>query len=244
MMNKLRWFRALPFWLALRLLLYFLLRRLLKLPITFSYAQGSEDLISDHYLRYHCGVTGTGTYVDVGCNRPVKFSNTFELYLRGWRGINIDANRELIEECRRVRKEDVSICAAISDDVREVTFHRAKDDAVSTIDETRLVEWKKHFEFDDSDQETVVTQTLTSVLQANLAEGRGVDLLSVDVEGHDLQVLKGLDFEKYRPKVVIIEIHDLHTVSENEVCRYLTSKGYVLQAFAVLSAYFVDGSRR
>lgn len=243
MRNKLAWFKALPFWLALRLILFSVMRRILKLPITFSYAQGSEDLIADYYLRYIFDLNRPGTYVDVGCNTPVRYSNTFELYLRGWRGINIDANRDLIKECKRVRKQDICICAAVSDSEREVIFHKAKSDAVSTIDEERLVEWKKHFEFSDDDQETVITQTLTSVLDQNLDSGRSVDLLTIDVEGHDFQVLKGLDLERYRPKLIIIEIHELDSVKDNEIYRYLKANGYELKAFAIMSAYFVDERR-
>jgi FkbM family methyltransferase len=241
MKNKLALFKALPFWLASGMILLSLVRRVFRIPVTFSYSQGSEDLIADHYLRYQFGMGMTGTYIDVGCNAPVRYSNTFELYTRGWRGINIDANVDLINRCKHVRKQDISLQAAISDGEREVTFHKSKDDAVSTIDEERLVEWKKNWEFSDEDQETVVTKTLTSVLDANLPSGTNIDLLTIDVEGHDLQVLKGLDLAKYRPKVIIIEIHALDKVQDNDIYKYLTANGYTLKAFAILSAYFVDG---
>ncbi len=243
MNNQLRWIRSLPISLAIRMTALFAIRKFFRLPVTFSYSQGAEDLIAEYYLRYQFEMNGPGTYVDVGCNAPVRYSNTFDLYLRGWRGINIDANRDLIEECRRVRKQDISICAAVSDSEREVTFHKAKSDAVSTIDEDRLAEWKKHFEFADADQETVVTQTLTSILDANIETGRNIDLLTIDVEGHDLHVLKGLDLSKYRPKVIIIEIHELDSVKDNEIYKYLSENGYLLKAFAILSAYFVDDRR-
>ena len=239
MWDKLDWFNALPFWLAFRVRLLSLVRRLLRIPVTFSYSQGAEDIIMPHIWRYHFSQTEPGRYVDVGCNAPIRYSNTFELYLRGWRGINIDANRDLIDECTRVRKEDICIRAAVSDAVREVTFHKAKDDAVSTIDETRLVEWKKHFDFADEDKETLKTQRLTEILDANLA-GSNIDLLTIDVEGHDMQVLRGLDFAKYRPKIIIIEMHEFREIESSDIYRHLTSIGYELKYFAILNAYFVD----
>jgi len=240
MKNKLALFKALPFWLATGLTLLSAIRKIFRVPVTFSYSQGCEDLIADHYLRYKFGVGMTGTYVDVGCNAPVRYSNTFELYTRGWRGINIDANADLVKECLNVRKQDVSLRAAVSDTEREVTFHKSKSDAVSTIDEERLVEWKKNWEFADEDRETLVTRNLTSILEENLANGSDIDLLSIDVEGHDFPVLRGLDLEKYRPKVIIIEIHSLETVHDNEIYKYLAGNGYSLKAYAILSAYFVD----
>ncbi|MBK7706921.1 MAG: FkbM family methyltransferase [Acidobacteria bacterium] len=60
---------------------------------------------------------------------------------------------------------------------------------------------EKHWDFADEDRETVVTKTLTSILDASLPDGSSVDLLSIDVEGHDLQVLKGLDSQNTGPRL-------------------------------------------
>src|SRR5258708_12456014 len=240
MKRKLALFKALPFGLASGMILLSLVRRIFRIPVTFSYSQGAEDLISDHYLRHQFGMGMTGTYVDVGCNTPVRYSNTFELYTRGWRGINIDANRNLIAECNRLKKDDISITAAISDNEHEAIFHRSKESAVSTIDEERLLEWKKTWEFADEDRETVFTKTLTSILDENLPVGFNVDFLTIVVEGHDFPVLRGLDLSKYRPNVITIDIHALDSVKDNEIYKYLSANGYVLKAYAVLSAYFVD----
>lgn len=65
-------------------------------------------------------------------------------------------------------------------------------------------------------------------------------MLSVDVEGHDLQVLNGLDFECYRPKVIVIEMRGLQGIENTEIYNFLTKRGYCLLYFSILSAYFVD----
>jgi FkbM family methyltransferase len=234
------WLKSLPFGLAVRLILLWAARRITGLPVGFSFAQGAEDIIIPYIARYHFGLKGAGKYVDVGCNAPVRYSNTFLLYLIGWRGINIDANATLIAECKRVRLQDVCVRAAVSDLEREVIFHKGKDDSVSTIDETRIVEWKKHFEFSDDDQEMVTTRTLTSILDEHWAEGDVMDLLSIDVEGHDFQVLKSLDLDRYRPRIIVIEMHEFDHIAESEIFTYLTQNGFQLKFFAVLNAYFVD----
>ena len=235
MKNQLAWFKSLPFGLTVRLISLYLVRKVFRIPVTFSFSQGAEDIILG-YLP----LSGTGTYVDVGCNEPVRFSNTFNLYLQGWRGINIDANSELINKCKKIRKRDISICAAVSDTEREVTFHKAKISSVSTIDEERLVEWKKLWTFAEEDKETVITRTLTSILDENLTAGSQIDLLSIDDEGHDFQVLKSLDLARYKPKVIIIEIHTIDKISETDIYQYLSANGYKLKYYAVLNAYFVD----
>jgi FkbM family methyltransferase len=240
MKNQIKWLSSLPFGLATKLVWMSVARKLTGLPITYSYAQGAEDIIIPHLATYHVGLSGPGRYVDVGCNEPVRYSNTFALYLLGWRGINIDANADLIRECRRVRKEDTCIRAAVSDSEREVVFHKAKEHAVSTIDEERLVEWKKRFEFSDDDQETVTTRTLTSILDEHWTDGDAIDLLSIDVEGHDLRVLKSLDLAKYRPKIIVIEMHSIENMTETDIYQYLTTNGFEFKFYAVLNSYFVD----
>src|SRR5215203_3594117 len=128
MREKLLWFKSLPFGLALRLFTLFVIRRVVRLQVNFTFSEFAEDIITNHF---HLGKTGT--FVDVGCNEPVNFSNTFNLYLLGWRGINIDANQALIDKCKRVRKLDKCIRAAVSDEEKEAYFYKAKNPLISTI---------------------------------------------------------------------------------------------------------------
>src|SRR5580765_8223162 len=140
---NIEWFKALPASLALRLTLIYYARSLLRIPAYFSFAQGAEDFIIRLITAFQVEVSEPGYYVDVGCNLPVTDSNTFDLYLRGWRGLNIDANRDLIQICDKYRKRDINVSAAISDSEREVVFHRSATHLVSTIDENTFAKWKE-----------------------------------------------------------------------------------------------------
>lgn len=64
--------------------------------------------------------------------------------------------------------------------------------------------------------------TLSSILDGidNIPE---IDFFSLDVEGYELEVLKGLDFSKYRPKYILVE-----TSKFNEIDEYLTKNNYKL----------------
>jgi len=55
-----------------------------------------------------------GRYVDLGCFHPTRFNNTFKMYKKGWRGMNIDLNPLTIELFDFARPEDINICSAIS----------------------------------------------------------------------------------------------------------------------------------
>ncbi len=235
MRQKIRWFSLLPFSWAFRLFLLYVIRRILRLEVGFSYSEFSEDLILNHIQGM-----GKGTYVDVGCNEPIHFSNTFSLYLSGWTGINIDANEELIRKCRRIRKKDISVCEAVSDQIKEVTFFQARNALVSTIDNDYYNAdpgwWERNTEL----RRVVRTKTLTSILDEQLTPGRNIDLLSVDVEGHDLKVLQGLDFLRYRPKVIMVEMRDIENTADNEIHKFLAAKEYALFAFSVLTAIYIE----
>lgn len=105
-------------------------RRLLRLALTRgllrwldpdlipSYAQFGEDRVIDSFF----GGRDHGFYVDVGCNRPIAYSNTWKLYLRGWRGIAIDANPTLIAEYARMRPDDIVLAQVISTSSAPVDF--------------------------------------------------------------------------------------------------------------------------
>lgn len=242
---ELHLFRSLPATLALRLILLSLTRDILRIPAVFSFSQGAEDILIPDIAKGMLGITNAGNYVDVGCNAPMHYSNTFNLYMRGWRGLNIDANCELIKECRRVRREDVSICAAVSDSEREATFYRSKDThLVATIDEKQLSEWKKHWDYAKEDEEIIHTKTLTSILDEHWKYGNSIDLLTVDVEGQDFNVLKGLDFEKYRPKIIVIEKYiAFEDVVQSDVYLFLAAKGYRLKNYAFVNLFFWDAKQ-
>jgi FkbM family methyltransferase len=240
--KNLQLFRALPANFAARIILFSFVKRLLRIPAIPSFSQCGEDILIRWATAGQLGLSDPGNYVDVGCNLPLTDSNTLDLYLRGWRGINIDANREMIHEFRRVRRQDVSVCAAVSDCEREVTFHKSRTHLVSTIDEKTLTEWKKNWEFRDEDEEKVRTKTLTSILDEHWRYGNTIDVLTIDVEGQDFQVLKGLDFEKYRPKLIVIETYEFDRIRETDIYRFLTAKGYHLRHLAYLNAYFTDGT--
>ena len=231
-------FERLPLGLALRLAALFAVKRALAIPANLSFSQTGEDRILSFFLHER-----TGFYVDVGCNDPLRYSSSFLFYLKGWRGIAIDANDVIVDRFRRTRKRDLCVAAAVSNSERDVTFHRSESDAVSTIDEDVLEEWQDKWKFRPEDQVAARTKTLTSILQEALPDQTiDIDFMTIDVEGHEFQVLSGLDFSRYRPRLITVEIHDLKTIFLNRIYLLLTGKGYSLVGYVTMNAYFLDDS--
>jgi len=82
---------------------------------------------------------------------------------------------------------------------------------------------------------------INEVLQKNLS--RGPDLLSVDTEGFDEKILRSLDFEKYRPKVICAETLEPGTNNLVQgIVSFLGSKDYSVRGSTFVNTVFVDNS--
>src|SRR5262249_52479725 len=90
--------------------------------VRFSYSHYGEDLIVLHLLREKRSKSQKGIYVDVGAFDPAWFSNTLLLHQHGWKGINIEANPDRLEQFKRHRPHDINLCAVASDRPRDVVF--------------------------------------------------------------------------------------------------------------------------
>jgi FkbM family methyltransferase len=236
-MNRLAvFFESLPPVLAMRMATVYALKRVVNADASINYSQTGEDAI----IRSLMDESIPGIYVDVGCHDPIRSSNTLSLYLHGWHGVNIDANPKLIDRFKATRLRDVAVCAAISDTEKDVVFHEFDDALVSTLSEEMLPEWQRKWR--KVRERMVRTRTLDSVLQEHLRPGEQIDLLSVDVEGHDLNVLRSIDLDRFRPKLIVVEIHqlDLDLMRDHPVIRHLAGQGYRQVAYDSLNGYFVD----
>jgi FkbM family methyltransferase len=204
---------------------------------TISYSQCGEDLI----LKTIFGKNQRkGFFVDVGCNNPIQKNNTFKLYLKGWKGINIDGNPDLIKKFRSIRKRDISINEIISNEQKEVIFyqddqnHELSSMDISTGEQLksnnpRVKEIKR------------VSKTLENVLDQYLA-GERIDLLCVDVESHDLEVLKSNNFQKYRPRIICVEYGgDYSSLQDSELHAVFTNNGYRPITFSYPNVFYKDG---
>ena len=83
---------------------------------------------------------------------------------------------------------------------------------------------------------------MTEILDNHLPQNQEIDFLSIDVEGLDFMVLKSNDFEKYKPKVILIEIlqSSLSDIENNEISQYLEKYDYSIYAKAVNTVIFIS----
>jgi FkbM family methyltransferase len=228
-------FKRLPFLIAVKILFSHYTTRLFNRNANVCYSQTGEDLIINHFL----GKINNGFYIDVGCNDPVYISNTFYFYLKGWKGICIDANESLINKFAKIRPKDIAVYAAVSDKRSEVTLFEFEQNHYNTIEASVFEKVKDGLIV--KNKKTVTTQTLDEILKGNLPKERQIDLLFIDVEGHDFAVLKSIDLAKYSPRMIVIEIHNLnlYNIKDDIIVSYLKNYNYDLVGYVTMNAYFL-----
>ena len=156
-----------------------------------------------------------GNYVDLGCFHPTRSNNTFQFFKNGWKGLNIDLNPVTIDLFNYARPSDINICAAVSNKKTKKKLYFLGDlDSKNTIDLNHKNWVSKHFKIDKKDfkLKNVQTTTLGQILKKY--NFFNIDFLNIDIEGHELEVLKSFDFNKFKINVICIEILNFNKISE------------------------------
>lgn len=196
---------------------------------SFSFSQDGEDMILKAFFEED--KKHKGFYVDVGAHHPYRFSNTAYFYKKGWRGINIEPTPTLIQSFKRYRKKDTNLNLGISNEDSSLTFYQFNESALNSFAE--ILSKERHNE--DNNYRIINTiqvdcYKLSTILDNYLPEGRIIDFFTIDVEGYDLEVLKSNNWEKYRPKFILIEQNlkefNIENFSQDDIYIYLQSLNY------------------
>lgn len=205
-----------------------------------SFSEAGEDMILDRLVDL-CGLTYPNMhYIDIGIASPKYGDNTYYAYLRGARGILVEADPGPIDLIRGIRKEDQVLNRAIFEkDNEEITFYVCPEaPGLSSVHKEHIKEWPKELQL--TTQEVKVRSiTINHVFE--MLESP-CDILSIDIEGYDFQALSRLDFEKYRPKMVVVELLDSHWCREDndKIVELLSDNGYVMYGKTRPNGIFVQ----
>lgn len=204
------------------------------------YSHSGCDLIVMNLLEL-LGIRHTATYLDIGAHHPTIISNTALLYESGLRGVNVEANPNLMQAFFRERPLDLNLNLGIAPKSGEMDFYFIdKWSGRNTFSQEAADGFVRDFpSFRISEVQKIPTLTLNDLVNKHCKE-KFPDFLSVDIESLDYDVLKGADFSQDHPRIVCAE-----TVSHNGTQNYLsfremmTDRGFVTYCRTVSDAIFV-----
>ena len=186
-----------------------------------SYSISNVDLILERIFSK----IKNGIYIDIGCNHPIKYNNTYLLYKKGWKGINIDLDIESIKEFKKFRPQDTNICAVVSakDGIKKNIYIYHSRSAINTVSK-KLVDKRS-----TKPKQIVerVTRSLNNIIENTNFKNKKLNLLSIDIENYEYQVLSSFNFNKYKPDVVVAEIHN---IKQKNLEIYTQSLDFILKS--------------
>ncbi len=199
-----------------------------------SYALSNVDLIIERIFKKKI----KGIFIDVGCNHPIKYNNTYLLYKKGWNGINIDLDEDSIKQFNKLRSRDINVQTLITsydDEEKELYFYH-KRSAINTVSkvlaESRNIQYKEI--------KKIKGKSLNSIIEGSKFKNLKIDLLSIDIENYEYQALKNFNFEKYNIDIIVTEITDtniknletvnlsLNNIMETDLYKLLINNNYKL----------------
>jgi len=168
-----------------------------------SYSLSSVDLIVDRLFSN----ISKGIYIDIGCNHPIKYNNTYLLYKKGWNGINIDLDKESINEFNSLRKKDYNIqelVGSVDGEEKEIYYYHERS-AINTV--SKALADKR-----ETKPQKIIkkkTKSLNKIIESSPFNNKKINFMSIDIENYEYEVLKYFNFQKYEIDVIVTEYTDM-----------------------------------
>lgn len=191
-----------------------------------------DQIVIDHFFAGR----RTGTVIEVGAAKPDFLSIGAGFRAVGWRVISVEPNPDFAKLHRDLGHEIVEVAAGdVDEDDVEFTIARGIDlqyeGGEITAESFSSLGIRGQFQdmfttlSDRFKTETIrVKKRRLSTILAELPAIQSVDVLAIDVEGWELECLRGFPFDKLAPKVAIVE----NLFTEPEVGLFMEGQGYTL----------------
>lgn len=205
-----------------------------------SYAQCGEDLLAAYLVTGLLGIEKPA-YLDIGAHHPWHLSNTYAFYLKGYRGVCVEPDPALFERIRRARPRDVCLNVGVGgrretkdlfvlDDAGLNTFSEQTRDAIEARGSAK-----------------VTTSVRVEIVAVNdlLAEHfrPWPNFVSLDTESMDLEILRAIDFDRYRPEAFCVETLAYPELKKiPEIGHFMRSVGYEVYADTYINTLFVESA--
>lgn len=191
-----------------------------------THSQFGQDLF---VLEYIFKNKNTGFFIDIGGNHPIHCNNTFLLEKKGWTGIALEP-QEFLRKLWKDARSTPCLPYAIGPENKTITFVEGlEEDGLSGVQGHNKVTKASH---------AIQVEQITLTQLAKQYNIDYIDYVSIDVEGYEMEVLKGIDFDSLNIKVIGIENDIAFTwlpilgkklgaeLGSNSLRNFIISKGY------------------
>jgi FkbM family methyltransferase len=207
-----------------------------------SYAQHGEDLVLLNILQTYLGVPQIA-YLDIGAHEPILYNNTFLFYERGHRGVLVEPNPDLWGMLSQTRPGDVLVQGGIGVEGKdtEADFYVVTSSRLNTFSKEEAEKYAPRTE-GKIKIEKVLRLPLLDVNRLMEKHWNGPPhVVSLDVEGFELPILKSIDWKRYRPPVLCIETLGFGMRRVNaQILELMAAQGYEVRGGSFVNTIFVD----
>jgi len=203
--------------------------------------EGEDQILRRIFERQSCGF-----YVDIGAHHPKRFSNTYLFYRKGWTGINVDAMPGSMQAFKKMRPRDINLEFGVGSKEGDFEYYVFNEPALNGF--SKELSYERHSSESNYKVVEVVKmkmKPLSKILEEYLPSGQVVDFLSIDIEGLDLDVLMSNDWQRYRPKLVLVEAlgSSFSELIESKIGKFMGSLNYSIYAKSMNTVFFKDNNK-
>jgi len=208
-----------------------------------SYSQCGEDLLLDFYFSNRFPNQKVGKYIDIGAHHPTIMNNTYLFYKKGWRGINIEPVPEQQLKFKKQRPADINIMCGIGTASENKDFYIMDPPTLSTYDrktaENYIELGHKIIRVDN------VCFWSVSDLISKCGIKDNIDLLTIDIEGQELDIIQSFISKGIKPKTMICETLAYSSQfssaqKEQDKIDAIIREGYFLYADTFINSIFIS----
>ncbi len=211
-----------------------------------SFSLSSVDLIIER-IFYNLK---DGIYLDIGCNHPIKYNNTYLLFKKGWKGINVDLDSESIKQFNLMRKDDHNVNVLITskdNEEKDLYFYHDRS-AINTISK----DLAKKRKIKPKKIKKLKGVSINTIIESSPFRNEKINLLSIDIENYEFEALKEFNFNKYNIDVIVSEVTDvestklelfnnsLEKITNSKIYELLTKNNYKLINWVNSDLVFVN----
>jgi FkbM family methyltransferase len=201
------------------------------------YGKCVDNVLRDYFPNYEY----KGVYFDIGAFEPIQISNSYHFERNGWDCHLFEANTNSIPLLKEHRK-NVYNYAISNENKDEITFNivTLREGWTASYSAIHLDEEYKQifggFPNECVTQITVPQRTINHIIETEIPHIKKIDIISLDIEGGEMNCLYGIDFNKYNPSVLVIE----NVTGNKQIEDYLSQYGYSLDKHISYNQYYIS----